>query len=241
MADLSHLGLAEMVKLGAELRNIGQGASSMEQVAARIVDALAQYFTVDGKPELVLTRFYVTTRYQLLEPEQQAAAREILGREPDPQTRCMVLLGTRGAEAAWNSRRSSQGHKAIPLPDSAFVSRLPMVAGVFEGLGLDPRALENPEQLADAARRQFSVFLVEHALGSPKIPAQADFVQKHGVASVIAFGGVLPTGELFFTLMFARAPITREVADLFGPLALSVKLAVMPYSSRKPFAVGHAS
>jgi hypothetical protein len=241
MADLSHLGLAEMVRLGAELRTIGQGASCMEQVASRVVDSLAEYFAVDGKSELVLTRFYVTARFDLLEPEQQAAARAILGHEPEPQTRCMALLATRGAEAPWNSRHSSQGHKAIPLPDSTFVSRLPMVAGVFEGLGLDPRALESPKQLAEAERQQFSVFLVEDALGSPKIPAQADFVQKHGIASVLAFGGVLPRGELFFTLLFARAPIKRETADLFGPLALSVKLAVLPYSSRNPFAVRSSS
>ena len=58
----------------------------------------------------------------------------------------------------------------------------------------------------------------------------AEFVVPFGIKSVLGFGGVLPPGDLFAVIMFSRVPVPRETADLFRNLALSVKLAILPFS-----------
>jgi hypothetical protein len=237
MADLADFKLSDTLALGAEIRNLGTGRSTMEDVAQALVDHLRQRLPAPGGGSaLVLARLYKTHAYQDIAPELQTFANKILGRDPDPNTKCLVLLGTRGQEGAWDSRKTSSGHKAIPLPDSEFVSRIPMVAEVFRQLGIDPSSLLIPDaaKLSEMERRQYDVFLVENAVDSAFIPAQ-DFVVKYRVQSVVAFGGVLPNGDLFVTLMFSSIPITRNVANLFAPLALSVKLALLPFYQARVF------
>jgi hypothetical protein len=73
------------------------------------------------------------------------------------------------------------------------------------------------------------VFHVAEALGSPFVPAQDPFVKRHGVRSVLGFGGMLPTGDLFTVILFTRVPVPRATAELFKPLALSTKLAILPF------------
>jgi hypothetical protein len=80
------------------------------------------------------------------------------------------------------------------------------------------------------------VFYVDRAEGSPYIPAQTEFVQPQRIQSVLGFGGLLPSGELFATILFTRTYIPREVADLFKTLALNVKVALLPFVDRRVFA-----
>lgn len=70
------------------------------------------------------------------------------------------------------------------------------------------------------------------------MPAQEGFVLPYGVRSVLGFGGLLPGGDLFVVILFSRVPISREVADLFRPLALSAKLAVLPFTAGPIFTEG---
>lgn len=67
------------------------------------------------------------------------------------------------------------------------------------------------------------------AVGSPHIPDQG-FVADFQVASALGFGGMLPTGDLFSVVLFSRTPIPAATAELFKVLALSVKLAVLPFA-----------
>lgn len=233
MADLSHFELSDVLSLGSSLRRFATGCDSMEAAAKRVVDLLYRELagSANNDPALVLARLYKTHRYGDLDEGLQTFARDILGRADTPaHTKCLVLLATRGSEEAWNDRHRSAGHQAIPLPDPEFVAKIPMVTEVFRQLGVDVRTVlqDNPGEAASMSERRFDVFLVEHAKGSPYIPAQ-DFVERHGVASVLAFGGGLPDGDLFVTLLFSKVPISREVADMFGPLGLSAKLALLPH------------
>ena len=41
---------------------------------------------------------------------------------------------------------------------------------------------------------------------------------------------MLPSGDLFAVVLFSRTPISRETATLFQTVALSVKLAVLPFA-----------
>jgi two-component system, NtrC family, sensor kinase len=239
MADLK-FELSEMLMLGAALRGMGSSCSSMEEAGQRLVSHLWERITAADphREALALARFYKTHRFGDLDGGLQGFATGILGGQPpDPDTKCLVLLATRGTEPAWNDRRASQGHQAIPLPDPAFVARIPMVSEVFRQFGIEPGSLlrADPAQLAEMERKQCGVFLVADPAGSTFIPAQ-DFVLRHGVRSVAAFGGVFPNGDLFATLLFSRLSISREVADLLAPLALNMKLALLHFNSGRVFA-----
>jgi hypothetical protein len=48
-------------------------------------------------------------------------------------------------------------------------------------------------------------------------------------------GGLLPSGEFFAVILFSRVVISPEVASLFRTLALSVKLAFLPYAPDEVF------
>jgi len=79
------------------------------------------------------------------------------------------------------------------------------------------------------------VFHVPVARGSAYIPAQEEFVIPCGVSSVLGFGGLLPSGNLFATIMFSKVPISEEVALLFRPLTLSAKIALLPHDGATVF------
>lgn len=245
MTDLARLELSDILAIGGTLRGFSAGCRSIEEGGRRVVDFLHEKLTRDGgtRPALALSRLYLTHRYGDLDAELQAFARGILGgATPDDDTTCLVLLATRGAEPAWNDRKQSAGHKAIPLPDPDFVARIPMVSEVFRQLGVDVHAVLRPDptRMPEMAGRQFDVFCEPRATGSHFIPAQP-FVTAHGVASVVAFGGALSTGDLFVTLLFSTVPISREVADLFAPLGLSAKLLLMPLARQPVFSDAEVS
>jgi hypothetical protein len=112
-----------------------------------------------------------------------------------------------------------------------------MIAQLIYQLGLEPGAVvrPGPELLGGLDQRTYNVFHVSQALGSPYVPAQEEFVVPHGVQSVLGLGGVLATGDLFVVILFSRVALSRETAELFKPLALSVKLAVLPFAGGQVF------
>jgi hypothetical protein len=238
--DLSRFSLRETTECGTILRGIGAGARSMEEVAQRIT-ALLHESLRDGTGEAraaVLVRLFVTLPYADLPEELRAFARAVLGDEPPwPTLKCLTLLGSAGVEAAWNSRATSVGHKALPLASEESITRSPMIAQLITQLGLPMGRLLSPDPdfVLDAQQHTYNVFHVADALGSPHIPAQQQFVVPFGVRSVVGFGGLLPTGDLFATIVFARQRITRETADLFRVLALNVKVALLPFAGSRVF------
>jgi hypothetical protein len=81
----------------------------------------------------------------------------------------------------------------------------------------------------------FNVFHVPEAVGSPYIPAQEQFVTRFGVKSALGFGGMLPSGNLFAVIMFSKAPISRDTADMFKPLALNIKMVALSFTEEATF------
>lgn len=235
--DITQFGIPEMMRCGTLLREAGTG-TTVQTVARRICDFLYDSLVDDGGGTAsVLVRFYVTHTYGDLPAEEQRFARKLLGATPWPALKCLSLLATRGTVQEWNDVRSSQGHRAIPLPSTAVVSRAPMIAQLFKQMGVDlARVLQPaPGLVADATKRTFNVFHVENARGSPHIPAQRDFVERHGVESVVGFGGVLPWGEHFAVILFSRAHITPKVAHRFKALALDVKATLLGFKNEDVF------
>jgi hypothetical protein len=241
MYDPANFSLLDMTNCSAALRRSGRGAPNMETVANRTVGYLHEHLvnSQTGASACALVRFFKTHPFQALEPDLQTFALQMLGNvAPPPSTKCLTLLATAGDEPAWNARRQSIGHRAVPLPSDDIVQRFPMVSQLIHQFGLDtPTVLEPDEKfLLDQAQTTYNVFHVYEAQGSPIIPAQSDFVIPYGIRSVLGFGGMLPDGDLFATILFSKVSISRESAEMFRPLALSVKVALLDVASEAVFA-----
>lgn len=241
MYDLSRFSLGDMISCGAEMRQLGRDAASMEEVATRTVRYLHERLRAPGLevPACALVRIFVTLPFADLDDEQQAFALGLLAGASAPSgMKCLTLLATAGSEPAWNSRHTSSGHKALPLPSEDSLARSPMIAQLIRQLGVETGLLfaSDPHVMIDAEQHTFNVFHVADALGSPHIPAQREFVVPHRIQSVIGFGGLLPNGELFASVLFSQVAIPRETADLFKTLALALKVAILPFTGRSVFA-----
>ncbi|MGI8685105.1 MAG: PP2C family protein-serine/threonine phosphatase [Acidimicrobiales bacterium] len=246
MFELAHFTLSDMVRCSNGVREVAAGASSMEAAAQSIVTFFQQNLVDKELDErsCALARFYKTHPFDQLEPALQARARALAPDEPTwADVPCLTLLGTAGDEPEWGDRRTSAAHAAIPLYSTEAVCRLPMIQQLVEQLGLDVDEIvaPHPELFVDLDQRSYNVFHVADAMGSPYVPAQDEFVIRHGVRSVLGFGGVLPSGSMFAVILFSRTPIDHGTAELFRSVALAVKLAVLPFVDGPVFDTDAAS
>lgn len=231
--DLANFTIRDVTECGKFLRRSGEG-SSMEGVAGRIVrylyDSLIDART--GERACALVRLFKTHDYGDLDRELQDFARKMLGSRPaSPKLKCLVLLATAGEKVEWDGRKSSTGHQAIPLPSEQAVSQIPMIKNLVKQLGLNASMVVKPDPklILDMEQKTYNVFYVPEALGSPLIPAQEGFVIPHGIRSVVGFGGILPSGDIFVVILFLKVAISRDVATFFGTLSLNVKIAILPF------------
>ncbi|MCK9579696.1 MAG: hypothetical protein M0Q92_04510, partial [Methanoregula sp.] len=191
-----------------------------------------------GAKGCALVRFFKTYPYGNLDPELQESAQSVLkGSSASPDMRCICLLATAGMQPEWNSRHQSRGHKAIPLPSENFIEAFPMVRQLLQQMGLELKTVLKPDPafVLDMTQTTYNVFHIPDAVGSKYVPAQEDFVVPFGIRSVIGFGGILPSGNLFVIIMFSKVPVPRQTADMFKSLALSVKVAILPLVGKNPF------
>jgi hypothetical protein len=230
-ADLSFFTLRELTTCGAALRGLGGARLSLEEVATGATEHLYNRFLnqVSGTRSIALARFFLAMPYKELDLELKALVRKKLQRKkPSPEMQCLSLLASTGDEAEWNSRFNSVHHRVLPLPDGAFLERYPMLRRLVElfeiPMGETAGDLKSP---VDPAGQGFKVFHVPEALGSPYIPDQDNFVVPYGIQSVLGFGSRLPTGKMFAVLLFSRDRIPTATAELFKPLALSLKIALL--------------
>lgn len=238
--DISAFTLADMALCGAELRRLSEGAASMEDVAERTVAYLHQSL-LDGKTgenAMALVRLFQTQQYEDLDAALKQFAARLGGDNPIPaDASCLVLSATAGSEKEWSSRAASRGHQAIPLLSEQAVEQIPMIATLIKQFGLDTGSVLRPtrELIADLSQRTFNVFHVGQARNNPYIPSQKEFVAPYGIESCLGFGGMMPSGRLFAVIMFSRVPISRDTANLFKSLSLSVKLGLLPFDAEIPF------
>jgi hypothetical protein len=240
--DLTHFRLSDMIVVGRELRALGQNATSMEEVARRVVNLFYDRFRVHETNQTYCTmvRCFKTHRFDLMPPDLQRLAEMKLDGAPiSHELRCLTLLASRGDLPDWNDRHKSTAHQAIPLPTPDIVEQTPMIARLIRQLGMSVAQIVQPEHdlLVDLEQQSFNVFHVEDAVGSKYVPAQSTFVKPYGVKSALGFGGMLPSGELFSIVMFSKVRITRETAQLFRTLALGVKLALLPFVGKQVFEI----
>jgi hypothetical protein len=235
--ELARFGVTDMMSCRGRLRGLFDDLPAGAAGAAQRVVEFFYHELVDehGAPACALVRFFKTERFAALDAEQQEFALKTAGSSAlDDDVRCLTLLATIGDEPPWNSPDQSLGHRAIPLTSIDMVEQAPMIAQLIKQLGLSVAKVVRPEQglILDTEGRNQNVFYVPHALGSPHIVAQEEFVRRYGIASVIGLGGLITTGDMFATILFSKVPITRDVADLFGVLGLNLKIAILPMINR---------
>lgn len=117
--------------------------------------------------QIGLLRVFVVTRLSEQPAGNQAFAREWMRRQDQPTTLLqttptLALIGTAGTDPGWNDRKRSVGHLAIPLVSSRLIARVPLVAALFEqlGVGLDWLHEIKPgtiREVGQRAERQFFV------------------------------------------------------------------------------------
>jgi hypothetical protein len=217
----------------ADLRARLQNQPSVEQ-AARVF-ARGLYETFD---HCVLARVYLTVPYRDLPERNRAFARDLVaaqhsGNRLREETVVLSLFGTWGREAQWCDRRNSKGHVGIPLIDASFVSGIPMVARLFEELGVGnfEWTLSRGDELVRKLMGGFNgVFYVPDAAtardkeGRFIIPAQ-DFVAQYGVKTVFGMGGAYLGGALAACIVFAGEHMPRQQAERFAGLVTPFKAA----------------
>lgn len=235
--DVTDFTVGAMLRAGIAVRRAVRGAESLEEAANAIVRYLHDACVgPNGTRSCALVRFYKTHPFGDLEPTlQRFAAAQLGDARPHADMRCLTLLATAGEEPEWNVRQSSKGHRAIPLPSAERVRAAPMIMRLIEELGVDVDSLmsSSVQHSRGADTRTYDVFHVERALGSPYIPAQAEFVQRYGIASVVGFGGLLRSGELFAIILFSRDHIPTRSATRFRSIALDVRSSLFAFDESR--------
>ena len=234
MFDLSAFRLQDMALCSTTIRQLGEDARSIEDVANRITRFLYTTLTTgpDEDPACVLVRLFKTQPYNRLTPELQALVDARLGDKPtNLDMKCLTLLASTGAISGWNNPALSSRFRVIPLAGPEALAQLPMFAQLFAQFHVDVSGIHDTSTslLLDQHATTFNAFHVPHAVNSPYVPGQDDFVVPFGVQSVFGGGGLLPTGDMFALVLFAKVPVSKDTADLFRTIALSVKLAIAPF------------
>lgn len=245
MFDLETLRTADAASLGDSVEAAFDGVHSRQSAGQRLVDLFFERLNIGAtkEPACVLARCFQTCTYAQMPLHYRDAADQLLENVAEQpaaldQMRCLTLLATRGVRSVWNDVLTSVAHQAIPLPSVEVVRKAPMIARLFDQLGISiERAVmppDSPEFLLDAPS-DFRVFHIAEAMGSPFIPAQASFVEPFGVRSVVGMGGTLPDGELMAVVLFTRVPISQHVAMRFSVVAASLRKATLAFGNGQVF------
>jgi hypothetical protein len=223
-AALATFDVDDVKRCGDVIRRLGDGAPAMDAAAQRVAEYL--YGELDGA---ALVRLYKTHPFGRL----PADVRAFVGTPVDDEVRCLTLLGTAGDDEAWNDRRRSRGHQAIPLPSEDVVRQLPMVLQLITQLGIDVSHVVRPDPVVvrELSQRTYDVFHVADAESSPYVPAK-DFVREHGIRSALGFGGVLYTGDFYAVVLFSKVPVSADTAQMLKILSLPVRVPLLAHLRR---------
>ncbi len=228
----------QLTKTATSIRSLAKSANTMEELAGSLTNLIFDRLrTPSGSHACALVRFFRTVRFCELNAELQHKASKSYG-QLAPDVKFLTLLGTTGSEPQWNKRQSSSGHQLIPLFSADMVARAPMIARLFNQLGVNISSLldSGPNQLefVDPADREYNIFFVQNAKNSPFIPSQEEFVEPHKIGSVVGYGSLLPDGEFYTVVMFFKTILLSEIQKGFSSLALSSTIACLSLPADRP-------
>jgi hypothetical protein len=242
MYDLTQFSLQDITEIGVALRSIGKEADSLEVVADRCVQYLYHSLLdpATNQPACALVRFFRTVPYALLPAGLKTSVQMLIAQAPESipaDLKCLTLLGTVGDRPEWCDHLASTGHQVIPLTSEQSVRQIPMISQLIKAFGLDISCVLSPAPnlLMELERKTCNVFHVPVATGSEFIPAQDQFVKPYGIKSVVGFGGMLSSGDLFCTILFSKVEILEPSAHLFKTLPLNIKMSLTPFNRSQLF------
>ncbi|MEG5047656.1 histidine kinase [Microcoleus sp. B4-C1] len=240
MYDITLFTPQDMAKCSLVLRHLGRNTASMEASSQKIVNYIYRHFcdSQTGENTCALVRLFKTHPYGELEDSLQQSARRLMkGNSPAADMKCWTLLAAAGTEPQWNSRHTAAENTAIPLVSTKLVAQMPAISEIIRQFGLDiPTFLGiERERFLQLEPAVLNIFHVSEAKGSPFIPEQNSLIIPYQVKSVLAFGGLLPSGSVFAVVMFLKVKIPQSTAEIFKDLALSVKTALSQPEKKSVF------
>ena len=151
MYNITRFSQSDIHDCGNALRDMGSGGASMEEIANKIVRHLYDNLNDGSQRSCALVRFYKTHPYGQLDSGLQQFAQGILGSKPEDDVNCLTLLATAGDKPEWNSRASSEGHRAIPLASAEMVAGIPMISRLLSQFGLDVGSITKTDSVSISA------------------------------------------------------------------------------------------
>lgn len=210
-------------------------ATSLQGAAQIFARLLYEEF----EESIVLARLFVTLSLQDLPTRDQAfitalaRTKEIRPLLSD-KTQVLSLLGTYGAESAWNDRYQSQGHLGIPLVTANFIESIPMVSRLMTDMGINSDSFDKlePQILIKNLGRAAGVFYVRDAQTwldkrNRKIVSAQDFVAANNIKTVFGLGGSYLNGSFVTVIIFTRETLAQSQAEAFMLLINTFKTATM--------------
>lgn len=232
MARVSAFTVDDLEEFSVVLRTIGEGATDMQDAAARIVAFFHDNLGEGETRDCMNVSLYKTHTYRYLPERLQALAQEADDTVTDG-TACLVRMAAVGYEEPEPQAASL----VRPLTPIAFEEQ-PILVGFLVAMGLDVDAALDPERVISTGihRQQLDMFHVPELGSSPWVDDEGRAqLEQLDLSSLLGLGGGLPTGDLFFLFLFTCEPTDERSADLMRSLAPALKATLIPHA-RKPFA-----
>ncbi|GAC1305628.1 MAG: hypothetical protein NVSMB19_17220 [Vulcanimicrobiaceae bacterium] len=229
MRTIQGITYADAERFAQDVGDALRGAASFEAAAQRFAERLVQRFDT-----IVLARVFATVQYHQLPPDER---RFVSSTSPDvtllPSATVLTLFGTSGVRPAWNDRRQSSAHRALPLLDRRTIEEAPMLSRLLNDLqfALDGEAGKPAKFVTRAFANANGLCHIPDAgttvddAGRKVIPDGA-FVREHALRTVVAFGGPFVVGRVFVaTILFTTETISKEAAMHLVRLSSAFKSA----------------
>jgi signal transduction histidine kinase len=240
---MTNLEIANAAELDAGIGEIlatSEGLTCFEELAQRLCQGLYQRYP----DEIALVRCYVTVPLSELPSTNAQIVRDLalthdVALELHDDTPVISLVGTAGRDPAWNDRRRSRGHQALPMVSASFIETIPMMARLMRSISGDLGWIDEFEQphVIERLGTLSGTFYVADAAtevdgrGRAVIPA-TEFVERHGVVSVLGTGGGFSTGQIVTLVIFCTRAIPRAVAEGLRDPMLRWKARAAPLLAR---------
>jgi hypothetical protein len=230
------------LRLQSALAELG-GEPSFERASERFVEVLFE----ELEESAVLFRVFATVSLGLLPSKEREFALR-LARERDfaeevtDTTPVVALFATRGKQPSWNHRHLSRNHLAIPLTRASFIKTIPMVSRLMSDMGTGLEWVEKQQlnMVVKTMGQMARVLYVEDAATATtgdgfKVVPDQDFVEEHGVRTVLGLGGAYLNRTILAIALFTNELVPRDRVDRLLPLLHGFKVATMKSVMQKKF------
>jgi len=166
-------------------------------------------------------RFFLTQRAEEL-PADLAPVASVV----DKQAKCLVLLAKTELDPLPDDSVLPPGERALLLSESVAPPTLRALVTQFD-LDLGNVLAREPVYAGEASHKACNVFY------TAEVPS---VVAARGVRSMLGFGGLFPSGHLFFVMLYLKTLVSPSTAAMFRPVAMNVKIPLLALDGRGAFA-----